>query len=186
MRRSMWLPLTAWILVATVGGVDAQSPSPPTASGAIAGPRSMDSESRVAVDLPADWTIEASFGETYAISPDDSAHCRPASTQIDKPVDDPDALLDELAAIYPVFFDDGPLPIVDTTELVLPAGRSIRYVSDFALQPDRIPQDERRYATMYLLTDGHSLVFFGCWSDYRPADDWLSIAETIEFLPVEE
>jgi hypothetical protein len=36
------------------------------------------------------------------------------------------------------------------------------------------------------MTDGASLVFLGCRASERRADDWLPIAETIEFLRASE
>ena len=43
------------------------------------------------------------------------------------------------------------------------------------------------YGTKYLFSDGHRWLALDCTSTTSPAaDHWLSIAETIEFLPAEE
>ena len=46
-----------------------------------------------------------------------------------------------------------------------------------------VARKEGRFVTTYLLSDGQVLAFFGLWANERPEDDWLSIAETFEFLP---
>ena len=41
-------------------------------------------------------------------------------------------------------------------------------------------------SSVYLLGTDESHAMLICTSDLRPDDDWLSIAETFEFLPAEE
>jgi hypothetical protein len=68
---------------------------------------------------------------------------------------------------------------------MLPAARSVRLVVDLSLHPDEAQLEEGRFFTTYLLSDGPVLAFFGCWANERPADDWLALAETFEFLPAD-
>ena len=139
-------------------------------------------EMGIAVTFPGGWTREMRFGGQTSFSDGDS-YCLPVGVTIDEPVADPDATLDRAAEIFPVFSDDGPLPVIDTTEVTLPAGRAVRFVSDLSLDPVEMAEPGARYSTTYLMTNGRVLVFFGCWSDERPADDWEAIAATIEYLP---
>ena len=139
-----------------------------------------------AVTFPEGWLVETTFGEARAVSPDGSTVCLPTGNPLPETVDDPVAALDKVAAIFPVFSDDGPMPVIETSEIELPAGRAIRFIADYALDDDLVEGYDARYGTTYILTDGRVLLFLGCWAPERPADDWLSIAEGIEFLPAEE
>lgn len=173
--------------VAGSGVAQGGQPSPvATGEGAppLAGQRMAVPEMGVAVTVPDDWTIRSPNGETHAVSPS-GVICRPTGSRLDEPVADPDAFIDEVAAMYPFFPDDGPLPVVDEEVVMLPAARSVRLVVDLSLHPDRAQLEEGRFFTTYLLSDGQVLAFFGCWANERPEDDWLALAETFEFLPAE-
>ncbi|MFO7532740.1 MAG: hypothetical protein R6W93_09785 [Candidatus Limnocylindrales bacterium] len=76
--------------------------------------------------------------------------------------------------------------MVEASELALPAGPAIRLIVDRSLDPDLAGGPGDRYETTYFVTDGASLVFLGCRASERPADDWLPIAETIEFFRASE
>jgi len=186
MRRLMIMLLAACLLGISAGpAVVAQSPSlsPDAVPLRVAVP-----EEGFAATYPEGWVVETIFGQSYVVSPDRSARCLTTVEWFPEPVDDPAAFLDELAAIYPVFSDDGPLPVIETSEIELPAGRAIRFIIDFTLDPefDESDSESARYDTTYILADGLRFLFFGCSAPERSDDDWLSIAETIEFLPAGE
>jgi hypothetical protein len=69
----------------------------------------------------------------------------------------------------------GPL---DFASVGLPTGDAVRIDMD-------VPE-EGRSLTQYLLTDGAGFYSLACIASEPPADRWLPIAETFEFLPVEE
>jgi hypothetical protein len=66
------------------------------------------------------------------------------------------------------------------TMLELPAGESARL--DYEL---RFPVLQTNQAAYYF-TDGSTFHLLTCTDVVRAVDDWLSIAETFEFLPAEE
>lgn len=182
MRRLIITFLVTCLLGTGTGAAIAQEPSP---SLTALEPRAEISGVGFAVTFPEGWLVETRGGELQAVSADGSALCQPNSSSIDVPVDDPEAVLDKLAAIFPVFSDDGPMPVIETTEIELPAGRAVRFIADYALDDGLVEGYDARYGTTYLMTDGRVLLFFACWAPERPDDDWLTIAETIEFLPEE-
>ena len=140
-----------------------------------------------AATFPEGWVVESQpSGEARVVSPDGNTACLPTGELADGPIDDPAAVLDRVAAIFPNFSDDGPAPVIETSEIELPAGRAIRFVLDQALVPNPVEEGYARYNTYYILVNDFGLLFFLCWGPERPDDDWLSIAETIEFLPAEE
>jgi hypothetical protein len=183
MRRLTAALLISGLVCASGVPASAQSPSPSLT--ALEG-RAEIGGVGFAVTFPEGWLVETRGGESQAVSADGSALCQPNSSSIDEPVDDPEAVLDKVAAIFPVFSDDGPMPVIETSEIELPAGRAVRFIADYALDDDLVEGYDARYGTTYILTDGRVLLFLGCWAPERPSDDWLSIAETIEFLPAEE
>ncbi len=184
MRRLVIMLLATCLLGISAGpAVVAQSPSPDSVG---FGKRVEEPEMGFAATFPEGWVVETTFGEARVVSPDGSTVCLPTGHRVDEPIDDPAAALDQIAAMFPVFADDGPMPIIDTSEFELPAGRAIRFIADYALDDGLVEGYDARYATTYILTDGRVLLFLGCWAPERPDDDWLSIAETIEFLPAEE
>jgi hypothetical protein len=63
------------------------------------------------------------------------------------------------------------------TVVSLPVGQVARI--------DAVGADEA-HQTQYYFTDGDRWLFLNCSADERRGDGWLSIAETFEFLPVEE
>jgi hypothetical protein len=185
--RSASLLVAVALCVASSGAAQGADPTL-AASGdeerQLAGQRLEVADVGVAVTVPPDWIVLSPHGETYAVSPT-GADCRLTGSRLDEPVDDPDAFIERVAAMYPNFADGGPLPVVDEDVVMLPAARSIRLVVDLSLKPDEAQVDEGRFITTYLLTIGRVLAFFACWANERPEDDWLAIAETFEFLPDE-
>ena len=177
--------LLAGLLVLTLGsGAVAQSPSPDSVG---IGNRVEVPEMGYAATFPEGWVVESQpSGQAHVVSPDGDTACLPTGELLDGPIDDPAAVLDHVAAIFPNFSDDGPAPIIETSEIELPAGRAIRFVLDQALIPDSVEEGYARFTTYYILINDFGLLFFLCWDPERPDDDWLSIAETIEFLPAEE
>jgi hypothetical protein len=184
MRRSTIAFLVAFLLTIGAGSVVvAQSPSSsPTAPE----PRAEINGVGFGVTFPEGWLVETRGGESQAVSADGSALCQPNAERSDEPIDDPAAFLDKVAAMVPNFSDGEPMPVIETSEIELPAGRAVRFIADYALDDDLVEGYDARYATTYILTDSHTLLFLGCWAPERPDDDWLSIAESIEFLPEEQ
>ena len=183
MRRLTSAFLVTCLVAVGAGPAIAQEPSPsPTAPEQ----RAEIGGVGFAVTFPEGWLVETRGGESQAVSAHGSARCQPNGHPLPETVDDPVAALDKVAAIFPVFSDDGPMPVIETSEIESPAGRAVRFIADYALDDDLVEGYDARYGTTYILTDGRVLLFLGCWAPERPADDWLSIAETIEFLPEEE
>jgi len=62
-------------------------------------------------------------------------------------------------------------------EVILPSGRS-----------DSIdgPSESGRLGTQYTVTEGDRTLVLACYARERPPDRWLSIAETLEFLPAND
>ena len=175
------------LTVACSGVAHGGRPSPSATGDGVpplAGQRMAVPAMGVAVTVPDDWTIRSPNGESHAVSPS-GVICRPTGSRLDEPVADPDALIDEVAAMYPFFPDGGPLPVVDEEVVMLPAARSVRLVVDLSLHPDEAQLEEGRFVTTYILSVGQGLAFFGCWANERPEDVWLALAETLEFLPAE-
>lgn len=183
MRRTMMVTAAAGLLGIAAGPAAlAQSPSP----GYDAAPlRVAVPEEGFAATFPADWVMEAVGGESFAVSSDRSTRCLTTGEWFDEPIADPAAALDRVAAIYPDFSDDGALPVVETAEVDLPSGRAVRFIIDLSLHPEYDASDAEgaRYLTTYILADDLRFLFLSCWAPERPGDDWLSLAETLEFLP---
>ena len=179
--RSVALAVAVTTVALLVGGGAALTQSLPFSPDAP-GQRIVLRDDGLVVTFPADWVVESEAGQVHAQAPDGHVTCVPTGTRFDEPVDDPAALLREIAAIYPSFSDDGPLPVVDASEFALPAGPAIRFIVDRDLAPELAGAAGDRYETAYFVTDGAMLIFLGCWASERPADDWLGIAESIEFF----
>jgi hypothetical protein len=188
MRRLTIAFLISCLLGISAGSaVVAQTPSPSPSLDAV--PLRVEvPEAGFAATFPEGWVVETIFGDSGVVSPDASTRCLTFGERFDERIDDPAAFLDKIAAIWPNFSDDGPLPVIETSEIELPAGRAIRFIADFTLDPefDESDSDSARYLTTYILTDGLGFLTLACYAPERPDDDWLSIAETIEFLPIEE
>jgi hypothetical protein len=67
-----------------------------------------------------------------------------------------------------------------TTEILLPAGSATR------IDWDIVEPDGDHYSSTYNLAGLDGPTWLDCEGPERPDDDWLSIAETFEFLPAEE
>lgn len=180
-------PLALLLSLLLPGAAAAATATPATEAPAepLAGQRLEQAELSASVVLPEDWTIESSYGDSHGQSADGLAWCALNGSRPDEPVEDPDALLERVAEIYPALPDGGPLPVIDRADLQLPAGRSIRLIVDLGPTTAEDPEDQARFTTTYLLTDPHRMLIFSCWSEERADDDWLAVAETIELAPVD-
>jgi len=96
------------------------------------------------------------------------------------PFGDCAAALDEVAARKLAYFDgdESSSRTDESTAMDLPAGYTVRVDTEWI--------DEGLFGSSYLLTDGKVFDSLLCSGSERPDDDWLSIAETFEFLPAEE
>jgi len=74
---------------------------------------------------------------------------------------------------------DVPVPsTVESVVLTLPARYAVRVRTAYTdLESDR---------SIYYLTDGRVIATLLCMAKDDPDDHWLSVAETLEFLPTEE
>ncbi len=77
-------------------------------------------------------------------------------------------------------FSSGPWRILDASYLELPSGRSGRVVYEDVDGP--VVETHADYS----LTDGQTWLTLQCSSPTPPDDNWLSLAETVEFLAPEE
>jgi hypothetical protein len=190
MRRLTTVLLATCLLGASASPVVAEEP-PPSPSGD--GQRVDVPEEAYAVTFPDSWEVgvfpmemgesspdgtstEAEFMSAYGWAPDGSTQCLVTNEPLNDPPGDAMMALEEhadwaLSHYEPV--------LVETSSLDLPAGPAIRYVFE----------SEGSVGAAYFLSDGFDLFFLTCLGmdpSKRPADDWLSIAETFEFLPAEE
>jgi len=177
MMRRLSLVLLATFPLAIVASlaVAAQSPSasPSTPDRRVEVPKA-----GYAVTVPEGWTFE----DSYLVSPDGRARCQPLASRVEEAVDDPSPMLERSAAFYAEYFEP---VLIETSDIELPAGPAVQFVLDGTLQPGFMA-GEARYGAIYLLVDGHTFLSLFCGAPERPEDDWLAIAETLEFLPMED
>lgn len=193
-RLALLLTVIAGVTLALVlrvtgvaGGLEETLIQEPSHSPTVPQEQAEISGSGFVVTFPQGWIIETRYGtQLHGVSPDGSAWCFPSGQPIPEPVDDLEALLDDVAAIFPVFSEDEPMPIIETSEVELPAGRAVRFISDYALDDGLAEDYGARFVTTYILTDGRTLLILGCSAAARPDDDWQSVAESVEFVPEEE
>jgi hypothetical protein len=93
----------------------------------------------------------------------------------------PTSLIDETAAREVAWFESGtdvPVPVlVESAVIPLAAGYAVRVRT----ATDDPPSDR----SIYHLTDGRILASLLCIAHHGPEDQWLSVAESISFLPPE-
>ncbi len=209
MRRSMIaLPATCLLILAT-SAVLAQSPAPFGLGGRIEVP-----EEGYALTLPDGWAylrpatenaealgafIEAELGDpdlamrlvtlAAAMRPDDimllgmvpgHGNCYVGSSPSNG------LALDSLVAAdlpMPVALGDFTRSEPAVTYLTLPAGAAARI--DVSEDAASAPSGHTE-TSEYVMTDGLNQWRLTCSGLERPDDDWLSIAETFEWLPIEE
>jgi hypothetical protein len=151
-----------------------------------------------ALTFPTDWTVEEVTPETNAALFSDVGPQAQAFRTIDLWADQPESegyclivdftrLADEpppwttiqaaTVGWWDVWKDDPTVVDPDFTFADLPAGR-IGHLTATDL--------EGAAHDAYVFTDSEAWFLLECWSPDPPEDRWLSIAETFEFLPVEE
>jgi hypothetical protein len=135
-------------------------------------------EAGIAVTFPDDWVVEVQPVMSDAVL---SAEA-PSGGSCEVTLQDGSrwSSLDEAAEFFAsVMSDFGPEVEATSTALRLPVGDAVRIDVE-------LPEEESS-AAFYLLTDGTTFYVLRCaaFSD-PPEDRWLSIAETFEFLPMEE
>ena len=188
MRRATIAVLMACMLsVAGVTVVSAHEPSPGVASN---GQRVEVPESAYVVTFPEGWVVgidpmetstaspdgsssESVFMAAYGWAPDGSTQCLVSNEPLSDPPGDPATALEESADWALSHYEP---VLIETSSLDLPAGPAIRYVFE----------SEGTVGAAYLFSDGFDLFLISCLGARPPADRWLSIAETFEFLPVKE
>jgi len=171
--------------------VSAQEPSPsvlahvgrvevPAAGYAVTLPEGWTMETHEVVegtDSPDGPTEETRSIWSYAFAPDGSASCLLFEDRLVESLDDSSTALDETAAYHRTRYEP---VLVEMSSVELPLGLAVRFVLDYTRTGDE------GVGAVYLLSDGDALVVMSCVAQEPPDGDWwLSIAETIEFLPEE-
>ena len=152
-------------------------------------------EGGFALELPADWFVQAGGFDNalegalrhLAAEHDDDA-CYVWRWDATKGDDGGWADLAEFADFF-VNEYRADAQQLDTTEVILPAGQAVRVGDGIPVKDEDLAAfypvtDVTRVA--YLSTDGVGYYSLTCGGPYPPDDDWLSIAESFEFLPPEE
>jgi len=139
-------------------------------------------EAGIAVTFPDDWVVEvrpivrAEFISDAVLSAEAPGG---ASCEVMVQEGIPWSSIDDWAeSVLQTFGSYGPEVEVTSTALRLPVGDGIRIDME-------VPEEGFSGAT-YMLTDGATFYGLMCDASNPPEDRWLSIAETFEFLPVEE
>ena len=180
--------LLAGLLVLALGsGAVAQESSPDLLMG---GQRVEVPEAGVALTVPASWEVrmpmEPGPGATlqvlgaYEVG---SGYCVLTLQQLDDPtlLDDATAFRAFVDTSMWLFRADPDMEVSDAmTEVTLGAGPALRV--DMV---ERIA-DGDLHNSVYAVDTPDGLALLDCGGFARPDDDWLSIAETFEFLPTEE
>lgn len=180
--------LLAMLLVLALGsGVVAQESSPDLPMG---GQRVEVPEAGVALTVPASWEVrilmEPGPGDAlqvlmaYEVG---SGYCVLTLQQLDDPtlLDDPSAFRAFVDTSIWLFRADRDMEVSDAmTEVTLGVGPALRVdmVERFA--------DGDVHNSVYAVDTPDGLALLDCGGLARPDDDWLSIAETFEWLPGEE
>jgi hypothetical protein len=191
MRRSTGVFATL-ALVLALGSVDtlaADERSPilvgadgrveiPAASFALAFPSDWD------IDVSASGLADVSFAVVTGHSPESDVTCElfmygPCSGE---PFGDCADALDEIAARMIATYESSEdfEGMVEQTPVATAAVHAIWMDIEWA------EDEDAAFGTTYLLTDGSVFDYLLCRGSERPDDRWLSIAETIEWLPAEE
>jgi hypothetical protein len=191
--RSLAVIVAVALLLGTVGSFVRVAPS---VLAPILGPGRIElSEAGFAVSLPRDWQYaRATIYDEDWFDPASGAPIaqherfladggvllarKPAWTETGHEQCQFYGLSNEDAQDHVNAVDDDPRAVsVETVPLELPAGRAVAF--------DRLDKSGGGWRD-YLVTDGERWILLVCGSPVAPADRWPSIAETIEFLPVEE
>jgi hypothetical protein len=200
MRRLLVVMLVIGLLAfargpAAMAQASTQSPAPSAAATAMPG-RFVLPEGGYAVTFPEGWEVQVHRHLDYLFpvvdareprggsASDDAGYCwvRFMSQCGDGGAKSCATIIDEAAAREVAWFESGtdvPVPsTVEAVALTLPAGYAVRVRTEHA--------DPEKDWAYYRMTDGLSLAVLGCAASSGPDDHWLSVAETFEFLPIEE
>ena len=178
MRRLTIALLATFLLSIGAGPAVAQSPAPSLDPEPV--PQRVEvPEAGIAVTFPDDWAVEVRpLVRVEATVPTVLSAEAPGGDTCEVALpDDPtrSSLHDWAESFLSTFRDFG--SAATSTALRLPAGDAIRI--DLELP------DTGSSSVVYLLTDGTNFYGLMCRAPDAPEDRWLSVAETIEFLPVE-
>lgn len=180
---------------AVVAQESSPSPAPSPATTTVPG-RFVLPEGGYAVTFPEGWEVQVHRRSDYPFPVVDAREVREGSgsdgsgycwVRFMSPCGDGgerscSTIIDEEAAREVAWFEKGtdvPMPaIVESVVLPLPAGYTVRVRTEHT--------DPPREWAYYRMTDGHSMGILGCAATAGPDDHWLSVAESFEFLPIEE
>ena len=188
MRRLAIVCLVVFLPGIGIGyAASAQSPSP---SPIETGQRVEVAEAGIALTLPADWEVrfedggggDGSDAVVTARLPGTDVTCEVYryGTCSGEPFGDCAAALDEFAARMVAVYESN-----EGFEGVIEQA-SVDEVAEHAVRIDIEWTDEATFGTSYVLSDGQVHDAILCRGSERPPDRWLSIVETLEFLPGEE
>jgi hypothetical protein len=189
MRHLACAMLVTCLVGVGAGQAVAQEPTPPPEA---ASQRVEVPEAGFAVTFPVDWEVSIDTsdlpgeGGTFAVvsgreaASDVTCEVYLRGRCTGSPFGDCAAALDEVAARMVAYFDgdESSSRIDESTAMDLPAGYTVRVDTEWI--------DEGVFGSSYTLTDGKVADSLLCSGSERPDDDWLSIAETFEFLPADE
>jgi len=174
--------LLAGLLVLVLGsGVVAQeaSPSPGTGVQRVEVP-----EAGVALTVPDDWDVDTPMQEMFLGVVQVLVATRPGSGGCWiglAPNFNAMGLRDFADVVMLVFKLNSNYEVAEEmADVSLPAGAALR-----AYMVQHFPEGDLHQAP-YILAAPKDFAFLNCIGYARPDDDWLSIAETFEFLPTDE
>jgi hypothetical protein len=187
MRRSNVAVLAAMLLTASTAGVAAQDTEPGLGSEAQ---QVEVSEAGITMAVPGDWSVVVQMVRDEAILPPELSEAEPVDRWIVLEAAAPDGSGCALAMYgeHPLGFDDharwiesgyageADVTSVAATPSTLPVGDAVRF--DVAIEGIG-------FWTSYLFESEEARYHLSCISEARPDDDWRSIAETIEAIPME-
>lgn len=187
MRRSVSASMLTLLLMASAGIVTAQEPgqSPGPGSQRVEIP-----EAGISLAFPDDWSAVVQMVREQAELPPELSGSAPVDRWIVVDAAAPDGsgcglvmygehpLSFEQHAewIASSFADEADVTSAQSSHVVLPLGDAIRF--DVAVEGTG-------YWTSYLFESDEARYQLGCMAAQRPADDWLSVIETVEFIPFE-
>jgi hypothetical protein len=187
------LPMTITLLVASLllaSGASASVAQSPSPSPTSAHHRVEVSDAGFALTFPGDWEIHfdssslasGSGAVVTGRSPGSDVTCEVYlyDTCSGEPFGDCAAVLDEFAARMVATYES----YEDFAGAIEQA--PVASAAEYAVRIDIEWTADAAFGTSYVLTDGsvHDAVL--CRGSERPDDRWLSIAETVEFLPADE
>jgi hypothetical protein len=185
-RRTSVAVLSAMLLTASTAGVAAQGPE----SDAGPQPQRVEvPEAGIVVAFPSDWSVVVQMIRDEAEIPPELSEAGPVDRWIVLDAAAPDSSGCELVMYgdHPLGFDDhaawiqtgyseeADIVSVAATPVALSLGPAIRF---------DVATEGAGAWTSYLFESDDARYHLGCGSAEPPKDDWLSIAETIESIPM--